>query len=274
MPDIDYHIPKKKEPHSYLYRRRQFASTAETTSHQRARKEAGVRLLDASTGYAVFPEGLSRLAKENPDATIFFLLRDPIERAKSHLHWIQKVERRCIPLEVQLNLAPKKAQYSPVGNLLNFLRTSSYYSKSILHARKLFSRVHLIYFNDFTRDQSAVLAEIREILGLPELTLDLPPLKSNSTESAQKKIRKRAPLTLKTLPKKLFGAVTRLHHFFVLEVVYRLRFGTGTVATEALEWTPSIERELLRFIAQDRAHYEEAGIQLDKFDTLKKALND
>lgn len=273
FPEIDYHIPDKKEPHTYLHWQLQHAPPAEIKTYQRRKKKCGTLLLDASTGYSVFHDGLTRIAKENPDATVLYILRDPLDRLNSHINWIRKVETRVMPFSVQLKLTPKKAHYSPSGNMLNFIRTSSNYSEAILHARKLFHRVHLIYFSDFTNDQSAVLEEVRETLGLPRLDLNLDSIQANSTASARPSNRKRSPMSLRTLPVKLIGAYTRMRHFLLLEVVYRLRFGVGTVDAEQLEWTPDLEKAVLTLIAEDAERYEMAGIQLDKFPTLKDALN-
>ena len=115
-------------------------------------------------------ESMDRIAKLNSQALVIFILRDPIERTHSAISWLRKVEKRTIPFDMQKKLAGLKSKnlFTRKGNYLSSL-DANYYAQTILHAKKHFSNVMIIYFDDLVNNQIVVLNEIRHKFDLPPL---------------------------------------------------------------------------------------------------------
>ena len=122
MPEIDFHVKEKKEPHTYLFKWRE-------RSLRGLARPSDKLLLDASTGYSIFTNSLEKIAKANENAMVIFILRDPIDRIYSNINWLRKVEKKVLPFDLQIAEAhkkPRKANFSRRGNYLLSFHASFY----------------------------------------------------------------------------------------------------------------------------------------------------
>jgi len=132
-----------------------------TTLYQGARP--GQVLGEDSVTYLGSPRALERLARHAPDAKILIVLRDPVERLRSHYwHWV-RTGRAFVSLEDTLRLQQ--------GSVL--LRRS-YYEEQLRDCFDIVGRdrVHVLLFERLVQDQRAALAGVHEFLGL-ESTEDM-----------------------------------------------------------------------------------------------------
>ena len=113
--EIDYFIKGKKEPHTFL------VEPKSTRLKEEMGRESNL-LLDASTSYSLFPEALGRIAKRNKNALVIFILRDPIDRAESHMRWLRRLESRTIPFDLQFNLVGVNNQTQVIQEIRRRLR--------------------------------------------------------------------------------------------------------------------------------------------------------
>lgn len=263
MPEIEFFIKGKKEPHTFLFE-------PYSARYKEKMGCASKILLDASTGYSVFPEPLERIAKLNGQALVVFILRDPIERTHSHVSWLRKVEKRTIPFDMQENVVGLRSKnlYTRKGNYLSSL-AANHYAETILHAKKHFSKVMIVYFDDLVNNQIKVLNEIRHNFNLPALDQRWQPIASNVTSEQSYQQTKSTPITFANLPKKAMWALQNLRRFLFQEVWLRVRFGVKLCEHDE-ERFQGKEDEIYNLIRSDVAKYTEAGIDLTKFPTLNQ----
>ena len=230
-------------------------------------------LLDASTGYSVFPESMDRIAKLNSQALVIFILRDPIERTHSAISWLRKVEKRTIPFDMQKKLAGLKSKnlFTRKGNYLSSL-DANYYAQTILHAKKHFSNVMIIYFDDLVNNQIVVLNEIRYKFDLPPLDQSWQPIASNVTSQQTYQKSTSTPISFANLPNKAIWTLLKLRRFLFQDVWLRLRYGVVLVDEQEEERFQGREDEIYDTIRGDIEKYTKAGIDLSKFPTLNKVV--
>jgi hypothetical protein len=124
---------------------------------------AGSRGLDGSTSYLWDADAAPAIAERQPDADIIVMVRDPVERAHSHYlgNMRQGFERRSFGEAVEEELAASgdtlwQLSYVACGRYAHQLRRFT----------DRFARVHLLVFEEFTRDPASRLTELAEKLGV------------------------------------------------------------------------------------------------------------
>lgn len=269
MPEIDFHVKEKKEPHTYLFKWRE-------RSLRGLARPSDKLLLDASTGYSIFTNSLEKIAKANENAMVIFILRDPIDRIYSNINWLRKVEKKVLPFDLQIAEAhkkPRKANFSRRGNyLLSF--HASFYAKTILLARKLFPNVMIIYFDDLKNNQTVVLDEIRKKLNLRELDYKQESIVANATEQASYSKLQRRPLNFKTALMKAIEFPLNVHRKIKFGVWLNLRYRISPREERGPGPSDWHSHKIIDIIQADIELYSLAGIDLNRFKTLKDFLGD
>ncbi|GGK77355.1 sulfotransferase family protein [Amphritea balenae] len=124
--------------------------------------------LDASTNYLYSLEAASEIYKDDPDAKIIIILRDPIKRAYSH--WL--MDRR-IGFRVQGFYEEIEKEYDDIANV-NFSNSPLYVSRSLYFEQvkrymELFNHdnVLVVFFEDLFSDKKEdVMSDIYSFVGL------------------------------------------------------------------------------------------------------------
>ncbi len=88
----EIYMSKVKEPHFFSHPEF-YTSEREKRNYQSLFEEGGNCKYrgESSTGYMVFPNVIERLKKDVPNPRFIFILRNPIDRAFSHYHWVKSM---------------------------------------------------------------------------------------------------------------------------------------------------------------------------------------
>lgn len=177
-------IPEKKEPRYFIYKGQSLDTSdkvnkgvvtdeTEYISMYEGAKEPII--IDGTPGYFSSPDAIKAIAQASPNAKIILLLRDPIERAFSHLIFSIKMGYE-LP-----NTTMKDVLNSDMVTLKNgFQRKRPYlvdghyddYLKIVFdHFSK--ENVFIRTSEQFQKEQSATLNEITRFLGVTEFSFNL-----------------------------------------------------------------------------------------------------
>lgn len=267
MPEIDYFIKGKKEPHTFL------VEPKSTRLKEEMGRESNL-LLDASTSYSLFPEALERIAKRNKNALVIFILRDPIDLTESHMRWLRRLESRTIPFDLQFNLVgvKNKQLYSRKGYYLVSLE-GNYYAQTILHAKELFPEVMTLYFDDLVNNQTQVIQEIRRRLRLPELAEALEPIASNVTSEQVHVPLTSSPVNRSNALQKARWSIQALQRSLYQDFWLRVRYCVVLKPESEQPIDERMAQKIYNSIRDDVANYPKAGIAVSRFPTLSKFVN-
>jgi hypothetical protein len=86
----EIYMSKVKEPHFFSHT--EFYSSERDRANYQGLFEEGANCRyrgESSTGYMVFPNVIERLKNDVPNPRFIFILRNPIDRAFSHYHWVK-----------------------------------------------------------------------------------------------------------------------------------------------------------------------------------------
>lgn len=118
---------------------------------------------DSSVEYVFHPEAMERIRELSPDARAIVVLRDPVQRAYSHyLNDVREgIERRTFVAAVRDQRAnpdvPWPSRYVAYGH----------YAAGLARAFEIFGAdLHVVLFEEMTRDPGCVLAGVAEFLDL------------------------------------------------------------------------------------------------------------
>lgn len=161
---------------------------------------------EASTTYSwylEFPETAQRLFDYNPNLKLIFIVRDPVERMRSHyMHELSKA-RTKMPIEKEVLLNPTYLHHS-------------LYSIQIRPFLKLFSKenFHFICFEEYVKNPVQTLESVAEFLNVSKQdfnNIDLKPQNNILERKAEYKIKtliapyvRFLPLSFRNLFKKPF----------------------------------------------------------------------
>lgn len=121
-------------------------------------------LVDASTGYLHAPGASQRIYDYNPDAHIVILLRNPLKRSFSHYKMDLGKGRIKKSFDVLMN--DQLTAYED-GSLPWYSHLGmSFYKEAVAQYTTLFSKVHVIQFEDLTSRQEDIMNQLSEFLGI------------------------------------------------------------------------------------------------------------
>ena len=202
---------------------------------------------DISPSYLSRPESAARIKHYIPDARMFAILRNPVERAYSHyLHMIK------IGWEPEIDFV--KAIREEEVMVGEWRRSRSYVHMGFYHEQlaryfKLFDREQLrvYFFDDLKKDNKLLIKDLYQFLGvsddfIPDLSLKHNPSGVPKSRVLQDLLYKSHPLKsfVKTvLPKK------SVHQF------YRFRLGIQKHNLERPEFPTVIRKELVKLYRED-----------------------
>lgn len=130
-------------------------------------------LLDVSPSYAAFPiNGINFLSRNCPNAQFIYLIRDPIERAKSHLRMLIS-KRKKLPRST--------AEWLTLATDESLWRGGNYADYIPKWQRTLGKRISFFPFADIASRPNQVLKQIEEFCDLPRCTYPKANLKINRT---------------------------------------------------------------------------------------------
>jgi len=144
---------------------------------------------EASTGYLAHPTAAAHLHRHLPDAKLIAILRDPADRAHSHMVHSRRIfaEQGQVPVTIEAGRPLTEEFCDVVDNALRhgsrppattvaevWLRTGFYF-EHLSRFMSLFAegQLRVILFDDLVRDAQAVMAEVFRFLGVDE-TFRLP----------------------------------------------------------------------------------------------------
>ncbi|EGW41266.1 sulfotransferase [Desulfosporosinus sp. OT] len=123
-------------------------------------------IAEASVDYLYFYESAKDIKKDNPEAKIIIILRNPVDRALSAYSHLRKDMRESLSFENALELEQER-----IDNNYEFIwhyKEVGLYSSQVKTYIDVFGRssVRIILFEELKKDVSKVLREILEFLGL------------------------------------------------------------------------------------------------------------
>lgn len=165
---------KGKEPHFYCNSAEY--CTANLVSYDRLFSIGADTeyLLDSSTGYFQFSQGLPNLKLFAPEAKIIVLLRNPIDRFISHYNWLVGLgeERRCLKEVIDYYHIKQPAYGDKDGGRFGYKHYGAWglYGENMERVYTQFpaSQVKVIFFEHFISEPVKYLCDIRRFLGLRE----------------------------------------------------------------------------------------------------------
>lgn len=168
----------EKEPHFFV--RNSDWKEKLDAYHQLFSPRPGQITGEASTSYSFlgeYPEVAERLFEYNPAIKLLFMVRDPVDRIKSH--YAHRLMHGIAELDPESELSIRKEEYlnrSRYGHTLNtFL--------SIFPA----DQVLLLYFDEYTQNPEATMEKVFGFLGLPPAST-LVSARNSSTGSNRSKL--------------------------------------------------------------------------------------
>lgn len=128
---------------------------------------------ESSVFYLYYPGTAERIHRENPDAKIIILLRNPVDRAFSAYMHLVRDEREGLSFEHGLEQEEKRKRmdFEPMW----LYKELGLYANQVRHYFEVFgpNQVKVILFEEFIRDTEAMVAEVLEFLGVaPEFRVD------------------------------------------------------------------------------------------------------
>jgi len=151
-----------KEPHTYTFDRR-YAKRTPVSCKERY-------LIDASTTYLMSQSAVDRILLDTPDAKFIVIMRDPIDRIKSHFNWYATRNVNVKKWSKEF-YAPLTTPFDPDehvnGAYKRFIQFSQYSTLLSLMLEKVDAKnVLYLYFGDLN-DRPALVAEtVRVFLGI------------------------------------------------------------------------------------------------------------
>jgi hypothetical protein len=148
---------------------------------ERIGRRAGTRAVvgESSPYYLFHPYGAARMAAELPDTKFIALLRDPVERARSHHEHEVARGFETLPFEEALDrederLAGAQAALAPRGGLHHSHQHHAYVARGRYAEQlaRLFDavgrdRVLVVFTAELDRDTQGTVATVHRFLGLP-----------------------------------------------------------------------------------------------------------
>ncbi|MFZ5477957.1 MAG: sulfotransferase family protein [Myxococcota bacterium] len=172
-------LPFEKEPTFFATDMPGYRLTTELDAYLRlfaGATDAHLRVGEASVWYLYSRTAIPELLKVSPDARLIVMLRDPVELVHSlHAHFLQNFnedvedfatawrlsdERRAGRRIPPLAKVPSALVYADVGRLGEQLAR--------LYAHVPRERVHVVFFEDLSRDGARAWADVQRFLGLPD----------------------------------------------------------------------------------------------------------
>jgi hypothetical protein len=128
---------------------------------------------ESSVFYLYYPSTAERIHRENPEAKIIILLRNPVDRAFSAYMHLVRDERENLSFEHGLEQEDERKQrdFEPMW----LYKELGLYSKQVEHYFEVFGprQVKVILFEDFIRNTDAVVADVLEFLNVtPSFQID------------------------------------------------------------------------------------------------------
>ncbi len=134
---------------------------------------------DISPNYAktdISPQAADLLYSANPDMQIFFIARDPIERAISH-YLVSYFIEDSLPL-------PDNVLSTPAGQ--HILHASRYHTCLLPFWERFGEHVCILDFDTFVKHPGQVLSSICDTLGIPSSDVDIAGAPRNSIQSVSR----------------------------------------------------------------------------------------
>ncbi len=157
-------LPQRELPNgAFLYR----SATAAEYRQKFARWQGERAVGEVSPSYMYYARTAARLHQAVPDAKIICCLRDPVERAYSHYSLNRKVDIE--PVHSFREALDQEAQRTHWGHRFAYVGMSLY-DQQLARYQELFeaSRIHVMLFDDFTRNPAAALRDIFRFLNVDE----------------------------------------------------------------------------------------------------------
>jgi hypothetical protein len=139
---------------------------------------------EASTGYLAHPTAAARLQRHVPDAKLIAVLRDPADRAHSHMVHSRRIfaEQGQVPLTIEagrplteelrdvVDAALRDGSRAPARTVAEVWLRTGFYFEHLSRFRSLFpeGQLQVILFDDLARDPQAVMADVFRFLGVDE----------------------------------------------------------------------------------------------------------
>lgn len=144
--------------------------------------------LAKSAGVLHSPSALRRMHAHNPDMRLIVILRDPVLRAHSAFWYARRTGDEHMTDFAEALRAESDRTDVPLARRprVSYRRLSTYLGP-LRQAADLFGRdnVHVVLFEDFVRDQQAIMARVHSWLGLPSHLSAGAPLHKNPARSVR-----------------------------------------------------------------------------------------
>jgi len=251
-------IPRKggssfiKEPHTYTFDRR-YAKRSPVACSEKY-------LIDASTTYLISKTAIDRILLDTPDAKFIVIMRDPIDRVKSHYNWyatrnvkVKKWSREFYsPLSTpfdpdeHINGAYKRfVQFSQYSRLLSQM-LEKVNAKNVLY----------LYFLDLQDRPDYIAEAVRKFLGIEAFEgLSSPQLNPSRQRSYVKQV---SPLSILPEPVKQI----------LRPIINPFRKRKTKHFPKGEHW----EREVFNALYEDIKAYDNVGVDLDRFEVVSRLL--
>ncbi len=120
---------------------------------------------EASTSYLWDGQAAERIKRAVPEAKILIVLRDPVDRAYSH-YWNdvrEGMEKRSF-----LDALDEEQRTGPGGWGVSslYIDCGRYAEQVTRYLDRFGDRVHVLFFEDFVRDEASTIADIHSFLGV------------------------------------------------------------------------------------------------------------
>lgn len=139
---------------------------------------------EASTGYLAHPTAAAHLHRHIPEAKLIAILRDPADRAHSHMVHSRRIfaEQGQVPVTIEagrplaeefcdvVDAALRHGSRPPATTVAEVWLRTGFYFEHLSRFRSLFADDQLmtIVFDDLARDPQAVMAAVFRFLGVEE----------------------------------------------------------------------------------------------------------
>ena len=242
-----------KEPHTYTFDLR-YTKRAPVVCNEKY-------LIDASTSYLISEVAIDRILLDTPDAKFIVIMRDPIDRIKSHYNWYATRDFKVKKWSKEF-YAPLSTPFDPNehvnGAYKRFLQMSQYSALLSKMLEKVSAdNVLYLYFADLNARPGFITEKVRNFLSLePFGDLSTPRLNPSRQSSYVKQV---TPLSF--LPESAKQILR--------PIINPFRKRKTKFFPKGEKW----ERMIYKALYDDIKAYDKVGIDVDRFEIVSRFLH-
>ena len=242
-----------KEPHTYTFDSR-YVNRVPVSCNEKY-------MIDASTSYLISEVAIDRILLDTPDAKFIVIMRDPIDRIKSHYNWYATRNVYVKKWNKEFN-APLTTPFDPDehvnGAYKRFIQFSQYATLLSRMLEKVDAKnVLYLYFGDLNARPDIVAENVRMFLGIdPFGDLSTPRLNPSRQSSYVKQV---TPLSF--LPESAKQ--------FLRPIINPFRKRKTKHFPKGEKW----ERMIYKALYDDIMAYDKVGVDVDRFEIVSRFQN-